>query len=102
MRDLFDMPGLAVAGELPPDGSAHGFDNNGDALDISHVNLAKYLETADHTLNLATATQPQAPAVRKQRLSLAQPGGFVAPLRRAHGAALARCDAPRGYLGLCQ
>ena len=78
MRDLFEMPGLAVAGELPPDGSAHGFDNNSDALDISHVNLAKYLEAAEHTLNLATATQPQAPAVQKQRLSLAQPGGFVA------------------------
>jgi len=77
MRDLFDMPGLALAGELPPDGSAHGFDNNSDALDISHVNVAKYVEAADKTLDLAIATQPQAPTVRTQRLSLAQPGGFV-------------------------
>ena len=78
VRDLFDMPGIALAGELPPDGSAHGFDKNSDALDISHVNLAKYVEAADHTLDLAIATQPQAPTVRKERLSLAQPGGFVA------------------------
>ena len=78
MRDLFEMPGIALAGDLPPDGSAHGFDNNADALDISHVNLAKYVEAADKTLDLAIATQPQAPTVRKQRLSLVQPGGFVA------------------------
>jgi hypothetical protein len=78
MRDLFGMPGLALAGDLPPDGSAHGFDNNSDALDISHVNLAKYVEAADKTLNLAIATQPQAPTLRKARLSLVQPGGFVA------------------------
>ncbi len=78
MRDLFDMPGLALAGELPPDGSAHGFDNNAEALDISHVNVAKYVEAADKVLDLAIATQPKAPEVRKVRLSLAQPGGFVA------------------------
>ena len=78
VRDLFDMPGIALSGELPPDGSAHGFDKNADALDISHVNLAKYIEAADHTLDLAIAIQPVAPTRRKQRLSLAQRGGFVA------------------------
>ena len=78
MRDLFDMPGLALAGDLPPDGSAHGFDNNAEALDISHVNVAKYMEAADKVLDMAIATQPKAPEVRKVRLSLAQPGGFVA------------------------
>jgi hypothetical protein len=78
VRDIFHMPGIALSGDLPPDGSAHGFDKNADALDISHVNLAKYIEAADHTLNLAIATQPKAPTVKKQRLSLAQRGGFVA------------------------
>jgi hypothetical protein len=78
MRDLFDMPGLTLAGELPADGTANGFDNNADALDISHVNLAKYMELADKVLDLAIATQPQPPTVRRQRLSLAQRGGFVA------------------------
>ncbi|MGY8696199.1 MAG: DUF1587 domain-containing protein, partial [Verrucomicrobiia bacterium] len=78
LRDLFEMPGLAVKGELPADGSAHGFDTNSDALDISHVNLAKYIETADKTLNLAIATQPKAPIVQKRRISLVNRGGFVA------------------------
>lgn len=78
IRDLFDMPGIALQGNLPADGSAHGFDKNSDALDISHVNLAKYVEAADHTLNLAIATQPTAPTVRKRRISLVNSGGFVA------------------------
>jgi hypothetical protein len=78
MRDLFDLPGIALQGELPADGTAHGFDNNSDALDISHVNLAKYIEAADRALDMAIATQPQPPKVTKQRISLANPAGFVA------------------------
>ncbi|HEY0454906.1 MAG TPA: DUF1592 domain-containing protein, partial [Verrucomicrobiae bacterium] len=78
MRDLFDMPGLALQGDLPADGLAHGFDNNNEALDISHVNLAKYVEAAERTLDLAIATRPTAPSVQKRRISLANPAGFVA------------------------
>jgi len=78
VRDLFGLDGVALQGELPADGSAHGFDNNGDALDLSHVNLAKYLEAADRVLDVAIATQPKPPTVVKQRISLANPAGFVA------------------------
>ena len=53
VRDLLDLPGIVLQGELPADGMAHGFDNNSDALDISHVNLAKYLEAADRALDMA-------------------------------------------------
>ena len=78
LRDLLEMPGLSVAQDLPADGSAHGFDKNSDALDISHVNLAKYMEAADKALSLAIAIQPQPPSVKTQRISLANPAGFVA------------------------
>ncbi|MBI3822647.1 MAG: DUF1592 domain-containing protein [Planctomycetes bacterium] len=78
IRDLLDLPGIPLQAELPADGSAHGFDNNSDALDISHVNLAKYIEAADRTLDMAIATQPKPPSVVKQRISLANPHGFVA------------------------
>ena len=71
VRDLFDLPGLAVQNGLPADGSAHGFDKNSDALDISHVNMSKYLEAADKTLDLAIATRPSAPTQSVQRVSLA-------------------------------
>jgi hypothetical protein len=80
VRDLFDLPGAALEGDLPADGSAHGFDTNSDALDISHVNLAKYIESADKVLDLAVATQPEAPTVQKRRVSLANRGGFIAAI----------------------
>ena len=71
IRDLFDLPGLTVSERLPADGSSHGFDNNSEALSISHVNLAKYMEAADHILDHAICTQPKAPEIKTQQVSLA-------------------------------
>lgn len=78
IRDLFDMPGIALAGNLPADGQFHGFDKHPEALDISHVNIAKYLDAADHILNYAIATRPEPPAIQNRRISLVNRGGFVA------------------------
>ncbi|NQV25092.1 MAG: DUF1587 domain-containing protein [Rhodopirellula sp.] len=78
VRDLFDMPGIALAGNLPADGSSHGFDKHPEALDISHVYVAKYLESADHILKYAIATRPEPPAIHTRRISLVNRGGFVA------------------------
>ena len=78
MRDLFDMPGLKVKEILPADGSAHRFDKNNHALSISHVNIAKFIEAAEHTLDYAIATRPNAPKVNKQQISLACRGSGVA------------------------
>jgi hypothetical protein len=78
VRDLFDLPGVPLQIDLPPDGQAHGFDRNADALDLSHVNLAKYLEAADRVLDVAIATRPRAPKADKFRTTLAYPSGFVA------------------------
>ena len=44
---------------LPEDGRAHGFDKSGTALDLSFVQLGKYLEAADVALDVAIA-----PAIR--------------------------------------
>jgi mono/diheme cytochrome c family protein len=61
LRDLFDLPNLAVQDLLPEDGRAFGYDRIGTALDLSHVQLTKYLEAADLTLDKAIATSPQPP-----------------------------------------
>ena len=78
IRDLFDMPGIALSGSLPADGESHGFDKHPEALSISHVNIEKYLEAADHILDYAIATRPEPPTIQKQRISLVNRGGFVA------------------------
>ncbi len=72
VRDLFDLTGIPLQNGLPMDGSAHGFDKNSDALDISHVNMSKYVEAADLTLDAAIATRPEPPVVQKYRISLAR------------------------------
>ncbi len=77
VRDLLDLPGVVLQSSLPADGSAHGFDKNSDALDLSHVNLARYIEAADHALDLAIATRPQPPIRRTQRVSLAKHVGHI-------------------------
>lgn len=71
IRDLLALPGISLQAGLPEDGSAHGFDKNSDALDISHVNLAKYLEAADKALDMAIAVQPYPPRRQTHRMSLA-------------------------------
>lgn len=75
VRDLFDMPGIVLQALLPPDSSVNGFDKHGDALSISHVNLAKYLEAADRTLDLAIAWRPMPPKRQTVRTSLLNSGG---------------------------
>lgn len=54
LRSLLDAPWLQVADLLPEDGTAHLFNKTGHRLDVSHVQMGKYLETADHALHIAT------------------------------------------------
>ncbi len=62
LRDLFGIPGLKVKERLPEDGLAFGFDKSAAGLDLSYVQLAKYLEAADIALDAAIATHAARPA----------------------------------------
>lgn len=63
LRDLFDMPGLEVKDLLPPDGEVAGFDTVAQALDVSYVQMARYLEASDAALSAAVSIslQPNRP-----------------------------------------
>jgi hypothetical protein len=50
---------VEVAETLPEDGMAHGFDNVGEALDLSPVQLQRYLESAGKALDAAVAWGPK-------------------------------------------
>jgi hypothetical protein len=54
LRHLLYAPWLQVADSLPEDGTAHLFNKVGYRLDVSHVQMAKYLETAQAKLRTAT------------------------------------------------
>ena len=59
LRDLLSLPHLEVADMLPPDAEAHGFDNVGEALRVSHVQMARYLDAADYALRKAARLGPE-------------------------------------------
>ncbi len=67
LRDLLDAPWLPIRSVLPEDAVAHGYNKVGDALDVSHVQMARYLEAADRALNGVVVDRPQPPevAIRK-------------------------------------
>jgi hypothetical protein len=77
VRDLFDLRRIVLASTLPSDGMANGFDKNFEALDLSHVNLAKYVEAADQILDMAIATSPKPPTPQLQHISLAKHVGHI-------------------------
>ncbi len=67
VRDLFAID-ADLKDLLPQDNSAQGFDNVGEALNLSSVLLERYLEAADAALDAAIVTTPR-PTTRKQRFS---------------------------------
>jgi hypothetical protein len=61
LRDLLSAPWLQVRGQFPEDGEAHRFNKIGDALDVSHVHLARYLAAADYAIRQALSVHSELP-----------------------------------------
>lgn len=57
LRALFHLPDLHVREFLPEDGEAYGFNKVGSALNVSHVQMARYLQASDFALRAAMAPQ---------------------------------------------
>ena len=75
VRDLLAMDGLGVKEYLPEDGRVFGYNKSSAALDLSYVQLSKYLEAADAILEATTAPHAE-PSVyfRHRFLPAAQAG----------------------------
>ena len=67
LRDLLGLPILEVKEFLPEDPLAYGFNKVGDALDVSHVQMNRYLSAADFALRQAVASQVDPPETRTER-----------------------------------
>ena len=67
LRDLLAIPVLEVRDFLPEDRVAFGFNKVGDALDVSHVQIARYLSAAEFALRQAMAPQAERPKSTLQR-----------------------------------
>ena len=67
LRDLLSAPWLQIRGQFPDDGEAFRFNKVGDALDVSHVHLARYLSAADYAMREAMAAQLDRPPTTTRR-----------------------------------
>ena len=67
LRDLLGAPWLQVKDMLPEDGELYRFNKVGDALDISHIQIGRYLTAAEYALNevLASSAPDQQPTVKR-------------------------------------
>ncbi len=57
LRDLLGAPWLQIRNRLPLDGEAHRYNKVGEALDISHVQMSRYMSSADYALRQAMSEE---------------------------------------------
>jgi len=81
LRDLLSLPYLEVKSFLPEDSEAFGFNKVGQALDVSHVQMARYLSAADFALRQAMAPQAERPASTTNRFYAWDQGEFVGAIK---------------------
>ncbi len=55
VRDLLQAPWLQLRDSLPEDGVVNRFNKVGQGLDVSHVQMARYMETAEYALRTVIA-----------------------------------------------
>ncbi|MCF3649705.1 DUF1592 domain-containing protein [Synoicihabitans lomoniglobus] len=67
LRDLLNLPWVRLKDRLPPDGEAHRFNKVGTALDVSHVQMARYLSSADYALRQALSQRFAGQSTTTQR-----------------------------------
>lgn len=77
LRDLLGAPWLQLRDALPEDGESHRYNKIGDSLDVSHVQMARYLSTADRALREVMARQPDRPATPTTRYFSRQQPSFI-------------------------
>jgi hypothetical protein len=81
LRDLLSLPNLQVKDYLPEDSEAHGFNKVGEALDVSHVQMARYLAAAEFALRQAMAPQVQRPQTTTVRYHTWDDGEFFGRIK---------------------
>ncbi|MES1167769.1 MAG: DUF1587 domain-containing protein, partial [Oleiharenicola lentus] len=57
VRDLLQVPWAEVKNKLPQDGEAFRYNKSGEALDVSHVQMARYPSAADYAMRQAMAQE---------------------------------------------
>ena len=81
LRDLLQAPWLQIRDTLPEDGESFRFNKVGDALDISHVQMARYLAAADYALRQVMARQVERPETTTRRYYTRDQRSYTGPMK---------------------
>jgi mono/diheme cytochrome c family protein len=81
LRDLLQAPWLQISEMLPEDGESHRFNKDGQALSVSHVQMAAYLEAAEYALRELTATRVKQPPTLTKRYYAREQRSFIGKLK---------------------
>ncbi len=81
LRDLLQAPWLQVRDSLPEDGVAHRFNKVGDALDVSYVQMARYLGAADYALRQVMAGKVERPETTVVRHYARDQRSYTGPMK---------------------
>ncbi len=68
LRDLLGVPWAQVAGRLPEDGEAHHFNKSAEALDVSYLQISRFMDSADYAMRQAMSRHLNRPAKAIRRL----------------------------------
>ncbi len=67
LRDLLHLPWLQIRDTLPEDGELHRYNKVGEALDVSHVHLSRYMNAADNAIRQAIIVRLDRPQRSSKR-----------------------------------
>ncbi|HLH56168.1 MAG TPA: DUF1592 domain-containing protein [Verrucomicrobiae bacterium] len=81
LRDLLSLPYLEVKSFLPEDSEAFGFNKVGQALDVSHVQMGRYLAAGEYALRQALASQAERPLTTTNRFYTWDQGEFFGAIK---------------------
>ncbi len=68
LRDLLGVPWAQIANRLPEDGEAYRFNKSGEALDVSYLQMERFMDSANYALRQAMATALERPAKTTRKL----------------------------------
>jgi len=77
LRDLLGLPMAPIRDKLTLDGEAFHFNKSGEALDVSFVQMQRFMSTADYALRQAMSEKLNRPEKTKRRIYARDLGGLV-------------------------
>ena len=81
VRELLQAPWLDIKESLPEDTEAFRFNKSGQALDVSHVQLQRYLSAAEEALKSAFISSIEKPDPAPRRFYARQQGSYTGKMK---------------------